>query len=146
MTTRKYILATIFTIIALFLLICRLSNYEGKMTAKQYREQYREQGRRQVRVEAVQAGVAEIIDGDFRWLTNNVHDTKIELKDLLEELIRRRKGDAKVKVKVKEESGSKEDGQKEGNDEGSVEEENENQEEVSGPGPDPEKTEEAEKR
>ena len=78
---------------------------ERKGTARQYREIYREQGRAQVIAEAIEAGVAQIVDGRLVWATNDVVIAEREIHELLiNELIRRR--DAKEN-KEKEESSSK---------------------------------------
>ena len=72
---------------------------DDRAMTRRYREDYREQGRGFVRAEAIRAGVAEIVDGDFSWKqaaqTNpvgvDVTEEELEmLKILLEKLIQRK--------------------------------------------------------
>ena len=72
---------------------------DDRAMTRRYREDYREQGRGFVRAEAIRAGVAEIVDGDFSWKTgqtgqtNEIEVTEEELeilKVLLEKLIQRK--------------------------------------------------------
>ena len=67
--------------------------HENKDAAsRQYREDYREQGRQQVRAEAIMAGVAEMVNGQFVWKTNIAVTVSIENKIhqlIIEELERK---------------------------------------------------------
>jgi len=82
--------------------------HETKGTARQYREIYREQGRAQVRAEAIEAGVARMLNGRLVWATNDVVIAEREIHELLiNELIRRRDVKDVKDAKEKEESSGK---------------------------------------
>lgn len=72
MNRASIFIISIFCIVIFVYVIMLIFRYESRVSAKHYRDVYREQGREQVRAEALEAGVAEIVQGEFEWGTNSV--------------------------------------------------------------------------
>jgi len=84
--TAKFLGSLIAVAILLFM-IAHIFEMESKKSAVQYREAYREQGREQIRHAAIEAGVAEVVGGEFRWKTNELGDVLIQ-KEIYDTVIK----------------------------------------------------------
>jgi len=104
-------------------MVCKICTFDGKAMAQQYREEYRQQGRNQVRAEAMRAGVAVLVEGDFSWKTNELEvierEMHKEIHDLFMKELTRRKHAKEKDSKEGNEVEVEEEGSNQGEEEGS---------------------------
>ena len=90
-------LGLVIGVAVIFWLIAEFCIFDNRQTARQYREEYREQGRRQVRAEAIQVGVAMMVDEEFVWKTEDIALLEKGIYDLIVSELKQRREDVKAK-------------------------------------------------
>jgi len=113
-------LGLVIGVAVIFWLIAEFCIFDNRQTARQYREEYREQGRRQVRAEAIQVGVAMMVDEEFVWKTEDIALLEKGIYDLIVSELKQRREDVKAKEaeEVKEAAEVKEAEEGEGDSKG----------------------------